>query len=72
MRRGRQAKLRAGQLLPWTYPPYGYILNPESPRDPQGVRVDPVKAEIVRQMFAWFTDPQPASLNWGANQLSAQ
>jgi len=73
MRRGRQAKLRAGQLLPWTYPPYGYILDPESPRDPHTVRVDPVKAEIVRQMFAWFTDPQqPASLNWVANQLSAQ
>jgi site-specific DNA recombinase len=35
--------------------------------------VDPVKAAIVRQIFAWFTDPQqPASLNWVANQLSAQ
>jgi len=32
MRRGRQAKLRAGTLLPWTRAPYGYILDPERPR----------------------------------------
>ncbi len=35
MRRGRQAKLRAGTLLPWTRAPYGYILDPERPRDPK-------------------------------------
>src|ERR1700751_192099 len=34
MRRGRQAKLRAGTLLPWTTPPFGYRLDPERPRDP--------------------------------------
>jgi len=34
MRRGRQAKLRYGQFLPWTYPHYDYILDPKSPRDP--------------------------------------
>src|SRR5215471_14680715 len=28
MRRGRQAKLRAGLLLPWSRPPYGYRLDP--------------------------------------------
>ena len=44
MRRGRQAKLRAGRLLPWTRAPYGYILDPERPRDPSRVRIDPVKA----------------------------
>ena len=27
MRRGRQAKLRSGTLLPWTRAPYGYILD---------------------------------------------
>ena len=37
MRRGRQAKLRAGVLLPWTRPPYGYGVNPDCPRDPKGV-----------------------------------
>jgi site-specific DNA recombinase len=38
MRRGRQAKLRAGTLLPWTTPPFGYRLDPERPRDVAGVR----------------------------------
>src|SRR5919108_929491 len=73
MRRGRQAKLRYGQLLPWTVPPYGYILDPERPRDPHTVRVAPVQAAIVAQIFAWFTDPvQPATLQWVATQLTAQ
>ena len=31
MRRGRQAKLRAGTLLPWTTPPFGYRLDPSGP-----------------------------------------
>jgi site-specific DNA recombinase len=34
MRRGRQRKLQAGVLLPWTIPPYGYRLHLERPRDP--------------------------------------
>jgi site-specific DNA recombinase len=73
MRRGRQAKLRAGTLLPWTVAPYGYVLDPERPRDPSRVRIDPVKAEVVRQMFAWYTDLEtPASLYWVAKQLSEQ
>jgi site-specific DNA recombinase len=71
MRRSRQAKLRSGTLLPWTSAPYGYILDPERPRDPGRVRVDPVKAEIVKQIFAWYTDPQtPATLYWVAKTLS--
>ena len=44
MRRGRLRKLRAGSLLPWTRPPYGYRLDPERPRDPAGVRLDEVEA----------------------------
>ena len=31
MRRGRQARLRSGQLLPWTRAPYGYRLHPSGP-----------------------------------------
>ena len=33
-RRGRLAKLRTGQLLPWIHPPYGYRCDPQCPRDP--------------------------------------
>lgn len=56
MRRGRLRKLRAGILLPWTRPPYGYRLDPERPRDPAGVRLDEAEAAVVRDLFAWFTD----------------
>lgn len=40
MRKGRQRKLQAGLLLPWTKAPYGYRLGVEFPRDPAGVRVE--------------------------------
>ena len=56
MRRGRLRKLRAGTLLPWTRPPYGYRLDPERPRDPAGVRLDEVAAAVVRDLFTWFAD----------------
>ena len=73
MRRGRHARLRAGTLLPWTVAPYGYMLDVERPRDPSRVRLDPVKAEVVRQIFAWYTDPDiPATLYWVAKKLSDQ
>jgi site-specific DNA recombinase len=53
MRRGRQATWRSGQLLPWSVPPYGYVMDPERPRDPRRLQVDPVKAAVITQMFAW-------------------
>lgn len=71
MRRGRRAKLRSGLLLPWTVTPYGYLADPEHPRDARKVSLEPVKSEIVRQMFAWYTDPQKRrSLYWIAKKLS--
>ena len=71
MRRGRRAKLRSGLLLPWTVTPYGYLVDPEHPRDARKVSLDPVKSEIVRQMFAWYTAPQKrCSLYWIAKKLS--
>src|SRR5690349_24808648 len=56
MRRGRLRKLRAGTLLPWTRPPYGYRLDPERPGDPAGVRLDEAEAAVVRDLFARFAD----------------
>ena len=71
MRRGRQAKLRSGQLLPWTRAPYGYLLDPDRPRDVSRVQLDPVQAAVVAQMFAWYTDPgQAVSLYAVAKRLS--
>ena len=75
MRRGRPGtpwvKLRSGQLLPWSRAPYGYLLDPEHPRDPRGLRVDPVTAAIVHQIFAWYTDHQaPLTLYGIAKRLN--
>jgi site-specific DNA recombinase len=58
MRRGRQAKLRAGTLLPWTTPPFGYRLDPERPRDAAAVRVEPSEAVLVAQLFDWYLEPR--------------
>jgi site-specific DNA recombinase len=68
MRRGRLAKLRAGQLLPWMRVPFGYRTDPERPRDPAGLRVEEYEAAIVRQMFAWYLE-QGATLGGVARRL---
>jgi len=52
LRRGRQRKLRAGILLPWTIPPYGYRGHPDRPRDPAGVQIEPVAGASVQEVFA--------------------
>lgn len=54
MRRGRQRKLQAGALLPWTHVPYGYRVNPDRPRDPAGVQRDEAEAAVIQEMFAWY------------------
>jgi site-specific DNA recombinase len=56
MRRGRQAKLRAGCLLPWSRAPYGYRLDPDHPRDPAGVTVEPAEAAVVQDLFARYLE----------------
>ncbi len=56
MRRGRQAKLRQGQLLPWSIPPYGYVVDLERPRDTHAIQLQPTQAAVVQQIFAWYTD----------------
>src|SRR6266705_2330274 len=58
MRRGRQARLRAGSLLPWTTAPFGYRLDPDRPRLASQVRVDPGEAALVAQLFDWYLEPQ--------------
>jgi site-specific DNA recombinase len=56
MRRGRQMKLRAGKLLPWTHVPYGYRVDPDHPRDPAGVRLEPAEAAVVAELFARYLE----------------
>src|SRR6185503_9852180 len=57
MRRGRLAKLRAGQLLPWTLPPYGYRTDPERPRDPAGCAMTPMKRPSSGRFSATIWPP---------------
>ena len=56
MRRGRLAALRAGQLVPWTVPPFGYRQDPHRPRDPAGLQIDEDAAHVVRQIFTWYIE----------------
>ena len=47
-------------------------MDPERPRDPQRLRLDPVKAAVVAQSFAWYTDPHtPATRYRVAKRLTA-
>jgi len=43
-------------LLPWTTTPYGYRVDPERPRDPAGVRIDPAAGAIVRELFTRYLE----------------
>lgn len=71
MRRGRQAKMRRGQLLPWTKAPYGYVLDPDHPRDASLVRIDPVTSEVFKQLFDWYSDVRtPVTLHSIAKRLT--
>lgn len=53
-RRGRLTKLKAGSLLPWTQPPYGYRTDPDRPRDPRTVRIDQAQGVIVQEIFTRY------------------
>ncbi len=71
MRRGRLAKVRAGQLLPWPRPPFGYDVDPQRPRDPAGVRLHEYEAAVVREIYAWYLEPG-ATLSGIADRLSRE
>jgi site-specific DNA recombinase len=57
-RRGRQMKLRAGLLLPWPTPPYGYRGHPDRPRDPAGVQIEPTERAVVQEVFRRYAQEQ--------------
>ena len=69
LRRGRQAKLQSGRLLPWTRAPYGYRLHPERPRDPALAHVDVAEAAVVQDLFASYAAGD-ATLNALAPRLT--
>jgi site-specific DNA recombinase len=69
MRRGRQMTLRAGILLPWTIPPYGYRVHPDRPRDPAGVQIEPVEGAIVQEVFARYLEAEGTLLGLATHLL---
>ena len=58
MRRGRLMKYRTGQLLPWTRILYGYRVDPEQPRSPDGIWIDEAEAATIAWMFSWYLEPR--------------
>jgi len=69
-RRGRLAKVRAGHLLPWSKPPFGYRSDPEHPRNPASLCVEPSEAAIVAQIFAWYLE-EGGTIRHVATRLTA-
>ncbi len=69
MRRGRQMKLKAGALLPWTIPPYGYRSAPDRPRGPPGVQIEPEEAAVVREWFARYLEDKGTLLSLARHLL---
>lgn len=72
MRRGRQQHYQAGHLLPWTRPPYGYLLDSTRPRDPTGVRLQPDEAATVANLFAWYGEPKQSLLGLAKRLVQLQ
>jgi site-specific DNA recombinase len=72
LRRGRYHKYRAGTLLPWTRPPYGYLMDPDQPRALTGVRVDPVAAALVTEIFAHYLEPGHSLSSIGKHLMTLQ
>ncbi len=70
MRRGRQAKIQAGALLPWVRPPYGYRTDPERPRAAAGVRLEPSEAALGAEVFASYLEERQ-SISGLAKHLTA-
>jgi len=72
MRRGRHAKYRAGILLPWTRPPYGFRLNPDHPRDPKGVCLEEAEAAVVAEMFAYYQEESHSLFSLARHLIASQ
>lgn len=50
-RRGRLEKARRGEFIPWAYHCYGYRYLPKRHGCPPHVMIEPVEAEVVRQLY---------------------
>jgi site-specific DNA recombinase len=58
MRRGRLSKYRAGKLVSWIKPPYGYRVDPDHPKDPTLIQLDVADSAMVFQIFFEYLEPR--------------
>jgi site-specific DNA recombinase len=70
LRRGKLYRIRQGQLVN-PNPPYGYYYIPIS--EPQGGQwvENPIEAEVVRQIYAWFIGDQKLTITQIVDRLNA-
>ncbi|MDX1409526.1 MAG: recombinase family protein [Saprospiraceae bacterium] len=70
LRRGKLYRIRQGQLVN-PNPPYGYCYIPIS--EPQGGRwvENPTEAEVVRQVYSWYTADQQPTIGQIVDRLNA-
>lgn len=57
-RRGRLEKARRGEFIPWAYHCYGYRYLPKRPGCPPQVVIEPVAAQVVRQIYRALVEEQ--------------
>ena len=57
-RRGRLAKARKGEFIPWAYKAYGLRYVHKQFGTLPGVEIEPREAQVVGQMFSWLVDEQ--------------
>ena len=69
LRRGKLYRIRQGQLVN-PNPPYGYRYIPVS--QPNGGRwePDPLEAEVVQQIYAWYCGEERVTIHQIVNQLN--
>jgi len=70
MRRGRLHRTRQGHIIN-SLTPYGFRYIPKSVADGERWEIDAKEAEIVRQIYSWYTQAEPLSVRNIAVRLHA-
>jgi site-specific DNA recombinase len=69
MRRGRLHSARQGEMMN-SQTPYGYCYVPQNGAAAGRWEINPVEAEVVRQIYVWYTQSKPMAMQEIANRLN--
>ena len=69
MRRGRLHCARQGEIVN-SQTPYGYIYLPQSGAEAGRWEINPSEASAVRQIYAWYTQSEPLTIQAITNRLN--